>query len=288
MDSPSVRERRLAGELKTLRTAVGLHGNQVAATLGWSPSKVSRIETGRTGVGEGDLERLLDLYRVPPEQAAVLRALAPSVRPRGWWDAYADTMSSGYASLIRLEAGSAALQCYCALVPHALLQTPAYTRQIVEMSWRNPSRAEVDRRVQVCLRRQELLAPARRPPLRLSAVVDEAVLHRPPAGDEGRAVLLGQVEHLAQVGRLGHVTVQVLPFTAGLAPVTAGSFSTLESVATRTVDVVYLENRTRVFFIDAEAEVHSYTQEFGLLRQLALSPEDSLAVLEETAERLRG
>ena len=65
VDSPSVRERRLAHELRLQRTAAGLHGKDVAAVLGWSPSKVSRIENGRTGITEGDLERLVDLYRVP-------------------------------------------------------------------------------------------------------------------------------------------------------------------------------------------------------------------------------
>ena len=85
---------------------------------------MSRIESSSTGISEADLDRLLELYDVPPEQAARLRALAPAARPRGWWDAYADTLSSGYASLIRTEAGSRSLQCYCALVPHALLQTP--------------------------------------------------------------------------------------------------------------------------------------------------------------------
>ncbi len=280
MDAPSVRERRLAGELKLLRTAVQLNGKDVAEQLGWSASKVSRIESSRTGISEPDLERLLELYRVPPEQAARLRALAPAARPRGWWDAYADTLSSGYASLIRTEAGSRSLQCYCALVPHALLQTPAYTRHLVRTAWRNPSVTEVDRRVQVCRRRQDLLDPATRPhPLRVSAVVDESVLLRPPAGPDGADVLRGQVEHLATVAAWPHVTLRVLPFAAGLAPVTAGSFSVLESVATRAQDVVYLENKTRIFFIESEAEVHGYAQDFDLLTRLALSPEESLALL---------
>ncbi len=280
MEAPSVRERRLAGELKLLRTAAQLHGKDVAERLGWSASKVSRIESSRTGISEADLERLLLLYGVPPEQAARLRALAPAARPRGWWDAYADTLSSGYASLIRTEAGSRALQCYCALVPHALLQTPAYTRQLIRTSWRNPSVTEVDRRVQVCRRRQDLLDPSAQPhPLRVSAVVDESVLLRAPAGPGGADVLHGQLEHLLTVAGWPHVTLQVLPFAAGLAPVTTGSFSVLESVATRAQDVVYLENKTRIFFIESEAEVHGYAQDFDLLTRLALSPEDSLTLL---------
>src|SRR4051794_37260650 len=145
-DTPSVRERRLAQELRLLRTAAGMHGKDVAAVLGWSPSKVSRIENGRSGIGEEDLERLLQLYRVPERQAGYLRRLAPSVRPRGWWDAYAETLSAGYANLIRLESGSQALYCYGALVPHALLQTADYAREVILSTWEQPSPTEVERR----------------------------------------------------------------------------------------------------------------------------------------------
>jgi hypothetical protein len=63
--------------------------------------------------------------------------------------------------------------------------------------------------------------------------------------------------------------------------VTAGSFSVLESVATRAQDVVYLENKTRIFFIESEVEVHGYAQDLALLTRLALPPEESLALLRE-------
>lgn len=283
MDTPSARERRLAQELKVWRASVPLHGKDVAARLGWSASKVSRIEASRTGIGEHDLELLLELYGVPPEQAARLRALAPAARPRGWWDAYADTLSSGYASLIRMEAGSRALSCYCAVVPHALLQTPDYVRQVVRTTWRQPPAVEVDRRVEVCRRRQGALD---RGDLHLSAVIDESVLRRVPAGPGGAAVLRGQLEHLVAASAHPHVTLRVLPFTAGLPPVTAGSFSVLESAATGAADVVYLENKTRIFVIEKEAEVHGYTREFGLLTELALPPDDSLDLVRRAADGL--
>ena len=283
MGTPSARERRLARELRLWRTSAQLQGKEVAARLGWSASKVSRIESSSTGISEPDLERLLELYAVPPEQAALLRALAPAVRPRGWWDAYADTLSSGYASLIRMEAGSRALSCYCAVVPHALLQTPDYAREVIRTTWRQPPQTEVERRVQVCRRRQDLLDPQRRAPLRLAAVVDETVLRRQPAGPDGAAVLASQLAHLAEVATWPHVTLQVLPFSAGLPPVTAGSFSVLESAVTGAADVVYLENKTRIFVLEKEAEVHGYTREFALLTELALAPDASLELLRALA-----
>jgi transcriptional regulator with XRE-family HTH domain len=292
VDSPSVRERRLAHELRLQRTAAGLHGKDVAAVLGWSPSKVSRIENGRTGISEGDLERLIELYRMPEHQATFLRRLAPAARPRGWWDAYADELSDRFANLIRLEAGSRALRCYAAVVPHALVQAPGYLRELIHSTWEQPSPAEVERRMLVSRRRQELLDPGRSGGgLRLSMVLDESVLLRTVVpGDPARDTVVRreQLERLAGLAAQPNVTLQVLPLTAGLPPVTSGSFSVLESQATGAPDVVYLENKTRVFFIDAEAEVHRYTRAIDLLSQMALTPEVSLTRLAEALHLLAG
>jgi transcriptional regulator with XRE-family HTH domain len=285
-DTPSTRERRLARELRLLRELAQLHGKDVAERLGWSAAKVSRIETGRTGISADDLQRLLDLYRVPDPQATYLRRLAPSARARGWWDAYADTLSSGYANLIRLEAGSQALRCYAALVPHALLQSPDYDREIILATWETLAQAEVDRRVQACRRRQDILdADPQHRPLQLSAVIDESVLHRrvlPDDNDRDATIRHGQLEHLLAAAARPNVTIQILPFTAGLPPVTAGSFSILDSRASGAPDVVYLENKTRVFFIDAETEVHRYTQAFNYLTTQALTEQETLDRIEQT------
>ena len=292
VETPSVRERRLAAELRLLRTAAQLHGKDVAAALGWSPSKVSRIETGRSGVSGEDLERLVQLYGVPDQQAGLLRRLAPSARPRGWWDAYAETLSPGYANLIRMESGSRALRCYGALVPHALLQTPDFAREVILSTWERPSPAEVERRVQVCRRRQEVLDADRAGgAVTLSAVLDESVLRRCVVpGDPARdaAVRRGQLQRLVQVAARPGVRLQVLPFSAGLPPVTAGSFSVLDSLATATADAVYLENKTRIFFLDAEAEVHRYTQAFDLISRMALDPAGSVALIEAELDALPG
>ena len=280
-----MRERRLAGELRTLRTAGRWHGKDVAARLGWSASKVSRIETGRIGIGADDLDRLLALYEVPGAHAEYLRRLVPRTRPRGWWDAYADTLSTGYANLIRLEAGSRALRCWSAVVPHALLQTQDYAREVILSTWERPSPVEVARRVQVCVRRQEVLDRTDGDALQLSAVIDESVLHRRPPGADGRQVLRGQIERLLTVAERPNVTVRVLPFAAGLPPVTSGSFAVLDSPVRPGADVVYLENKTRIFFLDGDDEVQRYEKAFEHIAGMALSVEESRGVLVEALER---
>jgi transcriptional regulator with XRE-family HTH domain len=288
VQAPSVRERRLARELRALRASGGWHGKDVAARLGWSASKVSRIETGRTGIGADDLDRLLGLYRVPGGHAEYLRRLVPHTRPRGWWDSYADTLSAGYANLIRLEAGSRRLRCYAAVVPHALLQTPEYAREVILSTWERPSPAEVSRRVQVCVRRQEVLDRSDGAALELAAVIDESVLHRRPAGGadgEAREVRRAQLERLLAVGRRPNVTIRVLPFAAGLPPVTSGSFAVLDSPVQPGADVVYLENKTRIFFLDGDDEVRRYEQAFDHIAGMALPVGDSREVLRAALDR---
>lgn len=286
-DPPSVRERQLARELRTLRETTGLTGKEVAERLRWSPSKVSRIETGRIGIGQEDLESLFELYEVLDDKAENLRRLAASARTQGWWDAYASSLSSGYSSLIKLEAGSAELRCYCALVPHALLQTPEYSRHVIQSTLQAPAPTEVDRRVDIARRRQAVLQRAN-PPMRVSAVIDEATFRRHIRTHDGRVdntVTRDQFLRLVDMSTWPNVTIQVLLFEAGIPPVTSGSFSILESLATNTPDVVYLENKTRFFFVDMEREVHQYVQEFELLSSMALDPDESRAYMERAASR---
>jgi len=135
-------------------------------------------------------------------------------------------------------------------------------------------------------------ADPHRRPLRLHAVIDESVLHRHVLAADARdtAIRRGQLEHLLAAATRPNVTIQVLPFTAGLPPVTAGSFSILDSLATGAPDVVYVENKTRVSFLDADAdadaEVHRLSQAFDYLATQALSPQASSDLIEHTLQTL--
>ena len=144
-----------------------------------------------------------------------------------------------------------------------------------------PSPSEIERRAEVHRSRQIVVHRAERP-LHLTVVIDEAVFRRQikhPDGTVDVETMRGQWESLVEAAKLPTVRLQVLPFAAGLPPVTSGSFSILESVATGTPDVVYLENKTRIFFVESESEVYWYTQDFDLLSSLALNEDDSLAFI---------
>ena len=109
----------------------------------------------------------------------------------------------------------------------------------------------------------------------------------PPTSPDGDTIMLGQLDRLITVAGWPGVTIQVLPYTAGIPPVSAGSFSVLESRATGEPDVVYLENRTRIFFVDAAPEVDRYARDFELLTEIALPQDESTEFIHTIADKLR-
>ena len=124
----------------------------------------------------------------------------------------------------------------------------------------------------------------RSPPSSTKSVLRRAAA---PAGSTGAVeVLMGQLDHLMAIAERPNVTIQVLPYSAGIPPVSAGSFSILESRATGAADVVYLENKTRIFFVDAEAEVDRYERDFDLLTEMALPPAESVAFIRKVTQDL--
>src|ERR1700728_2058702 len=102
-NSPTVRRRRLASELRQIREAKGKSGDSVAAALRWSPSKISRYELARTGLKPQEVERLLDYYDVTGSRRELLLALAEDAARKGWWEEYTDSLSPDYQQFIGLE-----------------------------------------------------------------------------------------------------------------------------------------------------------------------------------------
>jgi transcriptional regulator with XRE-family HTH domain len=281
-DVPSSAVRRaLAAELRRLREHASMSGDEVAARLGWSGSKVSRIETHRTGIKPTDLEQLLSLYNVDDEQRRQLRSLAEEQDGRGWWSVYATTFRPEYLAYIGLEAAAYRIRCWSPELIHGLLQTEDYARAATQTSSGGlVPRAEIQRRIDARLRRQELLT--HEDPKQITFVLDEAALrHRFGTAATMRAQLV-QVEHLSH---LPNVTVQVLAF-AGSYPIGPGGFALLEFAAvhgTRLDDVVYMEHLTGNSFVEDEAEVHNYRLAFERLTAEALDEETSRDLITKVA-----
>jgi transcriptional regulator with XRE-family HTH domain len=278
---PSVRARQLAAELRRLRDAATLTGEEAAGRLGWSPSKISRIETGTTAPGPADLRRLLDLYEVSGTQRGRLELLGQTAGQRGWWDAYSDTLGPEYTALIALEAEAESVRWYSPMLVPGLLQTERYARQVISSGLLIAPPGEVERRVQVKMTRQRVLAGDN--PAQLSVVLDEAAVLRMVGG---AGIMREQLAHLAKMASRPTVTVQVLPLSAGPHPATTGEFTILAFPELIAPDVVYLENMTSDLYVEREGEVYRYGMAFDRLRELALTPEKSAQLITEQADSI--
>jgi transcriptional regulator with XRE-family HTH domain len=279
--APSVRSRQLAAELRRLRGESALTGEEAAARLGWSPAKISRLETARTVVSPTDLQALLDLYEISGQHRDRLTGLGRTARQRGWWDAYADMLGPEYATLIALEADAESASWYAAQIVPGLLQTEEYAREIIRSTLLISPPGEIERRVRVRMSRQRVLTGGA--PLRLAVILDEAALHRVVGGTE---VMRAQLRHLTQAAGQPNIDLRVLPSAAGAHPAVMGEFTILRFPEVVAPDVVYLENMTSNLYVEREAEVFRYSMAFDRLNTLALGAEDSIASISGLADAL--
>jgi transcriptional regulator with XRE-family HTH domain len=277
---PAVRRRKLGAELRALRAGAGLTSGDAARLVGWHQSKVSRIETGASSVKPADVRSLLDVYGVPDGQLRdLLMALAAS-EDNGrhhWWNAYRGVLPSTYRDFISLESQACGMRTLETLVVPGLLQTPEYaravTRAAVGAGVDEPDEPDerLDALVEVRLARQDILRS--HPPLRLTAVLDEAVLRREVGGPD---VMARQLERLTEAALLPHVRLQVLPFTAGAHIGITGPFVIFSFPSTSDLDVVVLDHLTSSLYLERKEDLQAYLEAFNTLQIHALSPEDSL------------
>jgi transcriptional regulator with XRE-family HTH domain len=283
--SPSARGRRLAAELRRLREHTGMTGDEVAQRLGWSGSKISRIELQRTGVKQDDLRKLLDLYGVSEPHRADLITLAREATQKGRLEKVTAGLPAGYTEYFRAEADARSVWNWEPQVVPGLLQTPDYARAIMQ-GWQSMFAlppGEIDRRIQARLVRQQRLRGDH--PLELSAVVDESVLYRRFGTQD---VMLQQLDHLVADSRLPNVELRILPLDSEFSMAT-GAFAYLRFARVHEVpmrDFVSVEHLEGSYYPDEEELTNWYRLTFEHLKRQALDPRRSRSLITETARRL--
>jgi transcriptional regulator with XRE-family HTH domain len=279
--SPSMRRRRLAAELRKQRDQSGLSLNDAARSLGWQASRLSRIETRQSGITAPDLRKLLDAYQVTDEgYRGHLADLARRVNERGWWQKYAGLIGSEYADLIGLEEEARAIRSYEQELVPGLLQTPDYARAAIRIGRPTETAGEISRRVEIRMERQEILVRPDPVPPRFNVVLSEAALRRPVGGNE---VTRAQIEHLTRPRDRANVTIQVLPFNAGVHPSMVGPFTVMTFPDPDDLGVVNIEYATGSVFLEDPDELRVYEEVWNALQASALSADDSQAFLKSTS-----
>ncbi|MFA1551609.1 helix-turn-helix domain-containing protein [Actinomadura chokoriensis] len=282
-ESPTVRRIMLGIRLRALRTRAGVTADDAARHIARTDSTISRMETGQSSVPARVLERLVELYGATPDETAQLTELAKAARQRGWWQRYGEVLHPGFELYLGLEAEATEIAIFANEWVPGLLQTPEYARAIMSVEPRRPSDDEIQGRVESRLARQAILGGD--DPVQYWAVLSEAVLRRIVGSPE---IMVEQLRALVTRARERNVTLQVLPFSCGAHPAVSGAFTmvTLDLGDAAVAEYVYVENRAGSILMDKTAEIEIHRLTFEALRADALSPGESITLIEKVAVEL--
>ena len=280
---PTVRLRRLAAELRGLRTAAGLTREEVSDQTGINPATLYRIETAKVRPQRRTLIALLDKYAVTDQgQRADLIALSRQAAQLGWLQAYESELPEQYTTYISFEAEARSVRNYESLFVPGLLQTEDYARAVIKGVLPLAHDTDIELRVHARLQRQESLR--KKNPLRLWAILDEAALHRRIGGAD---VMASQLQALVAAATQPHVTLQVIPFDRGAHPGMPGSFVVMDFPDAADPALVYIDSMAGDLFLEREPDVRRYTVIFEHLQALALDPANSTQVIEGQVDAIK-
>ncbi|MEU6645908.1 helix-turn-helix transcriptional regulator [Saccharomonospora sp. NPDC046836] len=268
---PTARRMILGAQLRRLREGAGISRADAGYHIRASESKISRLELGRVGFKERDVEDLLTMYGVGDlEDRVSFLALVKQSNQPGWWQKFNEFMPKWFDDFVGLEEAASRIQTYELQFVPGLLQTEDYARAIVTHGLPENASAAEEGRVALRMRRQRLLFRPNAP--RLWAVVDESVLHRPIGG---RAAHRAQLDQLLELTTMPHITVQVVPYgRSGYAA--EGAFTLLRFAEAELPNICYIEHIAGGLYLDRPDEIELIGRSL-----------DRLAVDAETPERSR-
>ncbi len=271
-NSPTVRHRRLAAELRRLREGAELSPERAAAALGWSRPKLVKFETARNAPSPTDVAAMLELYGAPEAYKIALIQLTREVRKRGWWTAYDDVLPPSYAEL---EDDAAEIRSWQVQEIPGLLQTDDYALALIRLN--NPDESEESqlRRLQARMARRTVLT--RKSAASLRAVIDESALRRPIGGPDA---MRRQLTTLLEASERPHVHLQVAPTTNGDFPGMEGSFVILSFASPIALDVAYIKSVAGGVFIEDVEQVRRCSTKFDRICEAALPETETVALIE--------
>jgi transcriptional regulator with XRE-family HTH domain len=278
---PTVLRMLVGAQLRRFREADGITREDAGYAIRASQSKMSRLELGRISFKQRDVADLLTLYGVTDEtdRTAVL-TMAEQANLPGWWQPYGDAVPAWFEPYLGLEQAAHVIRSYEVQFIPGLLQTEDYARAIIQLG---PGRSdeEIERRVELRMRRRQLL---HRPhPPKLWVVVDEAALRRPYGS---AAAMRAQLRYLIEIAELPHVTVQVMPFSAGGHAAAGGPITILRLSERDLPDVVYLEQLTTALYPDKPAEIDHYWHVMNRLVTEAAPPPATPTIIDEILKEI--
>jgi len=191
--------------------------------MGWSTSKVQRIEAGDNAISGTDLRALLDVYGLTdPTEVEQLLADTRISRRQRWWmrPEYRENLTAALVQLLQFEAQAVEVRSYFPTLLPGFFQTPAYAEHILGAFI--PVLTDDERRVRLevrMLRRQAILES--RGGARHFVILDESVIKREIGGP---MVMADQLDLLAEIARLPTVDIRIIPLSEGAVMGSGGHF----------------------------------------------------------------
>jgi len=270
----------VGAQLRRLREARGTTREDAGEAIRASDSKISRLELGRVGFKPRDVADLLTLYGVTDDaERATLLTLAGHANAPGWWHARSDVLPAWFEPYIRLEQAASVIPNHQVQFIPGLLQTEDYARAVIRLGHQDAPTGDVERRVALRMRRQQIIHRPDGP--KLWAVIDEAALRRTI---DSSATMRTQLRHLIEIAKLPHVTVQVLPFSAGGHAAAGGPITILRFPQGQLPDVVYLEQLTSALYPDKPTDIERYREVMNRLTVKVEPPTATTTILHRILE----
>ncbi|GAB4589236.1 helix-turn-helix domain-containing protein [Nocardia sp. IFM 10818] len=289
IESSTLPRRQLGRYLREAREAANLTLDEAAKLMEWGKSTLGRLEKGQTErVRVREIEDLCELYSVDDDRTAVLKGLAQQASVRSWWHAYGDLIPANFNLYVGLEASARNLTIYQPLIIPGLLQTADYARTLDRTYFAADTDSELDRRIEMRMKRQAILSRARKP-ADAAIVLHEAAI-RTRIGP--RRVMAGQLRHLADLSTRDNVEIRILPYHAGcplgmpLPPFVILDFATDALGRPAEPTVIFAEGFTGGMYLERQTDVDKHRNAFTTIRQAALDLEPSRAVLRELAREI--
>jgi transcriptional regulator with XRE-family HTH domain len=269
---PTLRRRKLVKELIAARQAAGMNASQLAAEIDLKPSAVSKIEKGTQGLTVRNIKayaRVTGLSKAKTEELLLLAANDASYDD--WLVEFDEAIPDWFALYPELEQDADQIWYYSSELVPGLAQTSDYAEAIIRTGVPDISEEELQRVVDLRETRQQLLDRA--DPPRLHFVLNEAVARRQVGGPD---VIGAQLRHLVELSDREHITIQVLPFSAGAhRGMKTGYILMRFPEGFDDMDCVYLENNNGGVWQEVHDHVAEYLATFEQQRSLALSPRDT-------------
>lgn len=270
----------LAAGLRALREDKGVSTRQLAARLGWTQSKVTRIDRGVTLPKPGEVEDWTRALTAPADERRRLVALAEQagIQLTEWKREVAPGRRKLQAEIGAMESAASVVRLFGMDVIPGLAQTGPYAEVMFRLSQHQaPDEEDIAAVVDARIARQTVLD---NPGKTFKLLCTETAFRRNLLN---RNAMLEQVERVLEIAKRPNVEFGVIPFAARERIHTYHAFAVIGDPKRDDSAIVLVETVTRGLTIRAEEEVASYIDHFDHLAKAAITKDGLPAFLQEVA-----